>query len=233
MSALVSVKSQAMGSVTSEVEEGMIHNEVQVRDKAQMRALSDEWLRVYKGESFKVSSLFPPITWLPMYWQIISDKGTKEDQAAMGLLQYSVKFDIISGLTVGFMLVPQCLAFALLAGLPVRTGLYSSFLPLLMYGLFGTIRQLQVGPTALMSLLTGAALHSAGILEESDRVVAAALLAVLVGGFTFLLGTMRFGFVVDFMSHSVMASFCTAAGITIATSQMKDMLGIKMPRKDY
>ena len=130
------------------------------------------------------------------------------------------------------MLVPQCMAFALLAGLPVQVGLYSSVAPLLLYVLFGTISQLQVGPTALISLLTGQALDAAGLVSAHDRVVGAALLALLVGAVN-LLGAVRFGVIVGFMSHSVMTAFCTASGVVIATSQLKDMLGLKIPRSHY
>jgi len=131
------------------------------------------------------------------------------------------------------MLVPQCLAFAMLAGLPVQVGLYSSFAPLLAYACFGTIRQVQPGPTALVSLLTGQALDSMGLEDPMARMASASLLALVVGGISVLLGMLRFGFIVDFMSHSVMTAFCTAAGITIGTSQLKHLLGIDLPRKKY
>merc|ERR1719414_1409584 len=97
-----------------------------------------------------------------------------------GNLPYSLKDDLIAGTTVGVMLVPQCLAFALLAGLPVQVGLYSSFAPLLVYAFFGTIRQVQPGPTALMSLLTGQMLDSMSLEDDAARVAAASLLAFVV-----------------------------------------------------
>jgi len=84
-----------------------------------------------------------------------------------------------------------------------------------------------------MSLLTGQALDAAGLATEEERIAGAALLAALIGAITLLLGVVRFGIVVDFMSHTVMNAFCTASGIIIATSQLKDVLGIKMPRSHY
>jgi len=160
-------------------------------------------------------------------------KHTEADIHHQGGLPFSAKGDIISGLTVGFMLVPQSLAFALLAGLPVQIGLYSSFLPLLMYAMLGSIRQVQPGPTALMSLLTGQALDGMGLDSDEDRIKGAALIALLVGALSVILGAVRFGFIVDFMSHCVMAAFCSAAGVTIGSSQLKHLFGIKMERKKY
>lgn len=202
-------------------------------------ALPPAWRDVYSGEKFKVSTLFPPLSWLPRYIRSMKGNPTASDQEALGELPYSLKGDFIAGLTVGLMLVPQCLAFALLAGLPVRAGLYSSFAPLVLYSVLGTLRQLQVGPTALISLLTGQALDSVGLLgegghaAEAARMAGATQLALLVGLISLALGILRFGFVVDFMSHSVMSSFCTASGVIIATSQLKHVLGITMKRHKH
>eukprot|EP00928_Gymnodinium_smaydae_P087966 TRINITY_DN7212_c0_g1_i1.p1 TRINITY_DN7212_c0_g1~~TRINITY_DN7212_c0_g1_i1.p1 ORF type:complete len:837 (+),score=138.31 TRINITY_DN7212_c0_g1_i1:32-2512(+) len=191
------------------------------------------WVANYERKQFRAVSLVPPVTWLPAYVRCIMGRGTEQDTLGAGALPYSLQNDMIAGLTVGFMLVPQCLAFALLAGLPVNVGLYASFGPLVVYALFGTIRQVQPGPTALMSLLTGQALDSMGLVMPEDRLHAAAVLALLVGGVSVLLGVIRFGFVVDFMSHSVMTAFCSAAGVTIITSQLKHLFGIHLQREKY
>ncbi|CAL1152378.1 unnamed protein product [Cladocopium goreaui] len=191
------------------------------------------WKEVYGGSKFEVRSLFPPFTWLPAYVRYAKGTASTGDIEKMGELPYSIKGDLIAGLTVGLMLVPQCLAFALLAGLPIRAGLYSSFAPLVIYALLGTLRQLQVGPTALISLLTGQALDAVNLLGDEERLSGACTLALLVGLVSFLLGVLRFGFVVDFMSHSVMSSFCTASGVIIATSQLKHVLGINIKRHKY
>mmetsp|Transcript_96116 Transcript_96116/g.256921 ORF Transcript_96116/g.256921 Transcript_96116/m.256921 type:complete len:727 (+) Transcript_96116:45-2225(+) len=193
-----------------------------------------EWMEIYEPKPFVWTSLVPPVEWLPAYMRAL--KGTpptENDKKLQGDLQYSLSGDAVAGLTVGFMLVPQCLAFALLAGLPLEVGLYASFVPLVMYSLFGTIRQVQAGPTALMSLLTGSALDSAGLEDPMDRMKGAALLAAITGLLSVLLGVVRFGFIVDFMSHSVMTAFCSAAGITIATSQVKHLLGVQLERHHY
>lgn len=198
------------------------------------------WLAHYEKTRFSPKAFFPPIVWVPKYVRSLTGKGTaeqkEEDAASMGLLPYSLSGDVSAGLTVGIMLVPQCLAFATLAGLPVQAGLYSSFLPLVAYTMFGTIRQVQVGPTALVSLLSGQALDGLGlgIDEPIARMAGAALLALIAGVFSVLLGSFRFGFIVDFMSHTVMTAFCSAAGVTIMTSQLKAMLGITTSgRKKY
>jgi len=186
------------------------------------------WLAIYEKTRFSAKAFFPPVIWVPKYVRSLRGKATEEDAASMGLLPYSLGGDVAAGMTVGIMLVPQCLAFATLAGLPVQAGLYSSFLPLVAYTMFGTIRQVQVGPTALISLLSGQALDGLGLGVDDPvaRMAGAALLALISGIISVLLGSFRFGFIVDFMSHTVMTAFCSAAGITIMTSQMKSMLGI-------
>jgi SulP family sulfate permease len=191
------------------------------------------WVANYEKKKCKAAALVPPLQWVPPYIRTNLGKASEEDKMMQGGLRYSLTGDAIAGLTVGVMLVPQCLAFALLAGLPVQIGLYSSFAPLVVYSIFGTMRQVQPGPTALVSLLTGQALDSLGFESDADRIAGAALCAFLVGAISVFLGAIRFGFIVDFMSHSVMVAFCSAAGVTIGTSQLKHLLGIKMDRKKY
>jgi len=141
--------------------------------------------------------------------------------------------DLAAGLTIGAMLVPQGMAYALLAGLPPEIGLYASTLPLLAYALFGTSRQLAVGPVAIVSLLTASAL--APLYEQGSvgYVSAAALLALLVGAVHLVLGFGRLGFVVNFLSHSVLVGFTAAAAIIIGFSQVKHILGVSIPRTEH
>lgn len=140
--------------------------------------------------------------------------------------------DLIAGLTVGAMLVPQGMAYAQLAGLPPEIGLYSVTLPLLVYAIFGTSRQLAVGPVAVVSLVTASAL--APIAEQGTQayLVGAAVLALLVGVINIALGAVRMGWVTNLLSHPVLVGYTAAAAIIIGTSQVKHLLGVKIPRRD-
>jgi sulfate permease, SulP family len=145
----------------------------------------------------------------------------------------NLRGDLAAGLTVGAMLVPQAMAYALLAGLPPEVGLYAATVPLVVYALFGTSRQLGVGPVAIVSLLTASAL--APLVEEGTAgyLAAAAMLALLVGLIHIGLGLGRLGFLVNFLSHSVLVGFTAAAAIIIALSQAKHIFGISTERTDH
>ena len=134
--------------------------------------------------------------------------------------------DMIAALIVTIMLIPQSLAYALLAGLPPEAGIYASIVPILLYALFGTSRALAVGPVAVVSLLTASAIGQVAEQGTAGYAVAALTLAFLSGGFLFLLGVFRLGFLANFLSHPVIAGFITASGILIATSQIKHILGV-------
>ncbi len=134
--------------------------------------------------------------------------------------------DLIAAFVVTIMLIPQSLAYALLAGLPPETGIYASIAPIVLYAVFGTSRALAVGPVAVVSLLTTSALGQVVAQGTAGYVVAALTLAFLSGGFLVLLGVLRLGFLANFLSHPVIAGFITASGILIATSQLKHILGV-------
>lgn len=134
--------------------------------------------------------------------------------------------DMIAAVIVTIMLIPQSLAYALLAGLPPETGIYASIAPIILYAIFGTSRALAVGPVAVVSLLTASALGQVAEQGTAGYAVAALTLAFLSGGFLVLLGVLRLGFLANFLSHPVIAGFITASGILIATSQLKHILGI-------
>ncbi len=134
--------------------------------------------------------------------------------------------DLVAAAIVTIMLVPQSLAYAMLAGLPAEVGLYASMLPLIGYAIFGTSRTLAVGPVAVVSLMTAAALSKLG-LSASDYAAAAISLAALSGFILLALGIFRLGFLANFLSHPVIAGFITASGILIAAGQLKNILGIK------
>src|SRR5512147_433719 len=128
--------------------------------------------------------------------------------------------DIIAGITVALVLVPQSMAYAQLAGLPAYYGLYAAFLPPLMAALFGSSRQLATGPVAVVSLLTAAALEPIAASGSPGYVAYAITLSLLVGLFQLGLGLLRLGVVVNFLSHPVIIGFTNAAAIIIATSQL-------------
>src|SRR6056297_4014148 len=134
--------------------------------------------------------------------------------------------DMIAAVIVTIMLIPQSLAYALLAGLPPEAGLYASILPIILYAIFGTSRALAVGPVAVVSLMTAAAVGQVAEQGTAGYAVAALTLAFLSGGFLVLLGVLRLGFLANFLSHPVIAGFITASGILIAFSQLKHLLGI-------
>ena len=135
--------------------------------------------------------------------------------------------DSVAALIVTIMLVPQSLAYAMLAGLPPHIGLYASILPLIAYALFGTSRTLAVGPVAVVSLMTAAAVGQVATQETAEYLVAAITLAFLSGLVLLGMAILRLGFLANFLSHPVISGFITASGLLIASSQLKHILGIK------
>ncbi|WP_340117394.1 sulfate permease [Pelagibius sp. 7325] len=135
--------------------------------------------------------------------------------------------DALAAVIVTIMLIPQSLAYALLAGLPPEVGLYASMLPLVGYALFGTSTSLAVGPVAVVSLMTAAAVGNYASVGTPEYMGAAIALALLSGLFLVALGLLRLGFLASLLSHPVISGFITASGILIATSQLKHILGIE------
>jgi SulP family sulfate permease len=141
--------------------------------------------------------------------------------------------DLAAGITVGIMLIPQGMAYAMLAGLPPIHGLYAATLPLIAYAILGTSRQLAVGPVAMDSLLTAASLGAITVVGADNYLVLAALLALLVGAVQLLAGVLRLGFLVDLLSRPIISGFTSAAAIIIGASQLKHLLGIETARSSY
>lgn len=139
-----------------------------------------------------------------------------------------LRADIIAGITVALVLVPQVMAYAQLAGLPAYTGLYAAFVAPIIAAIFGSSRQLHNGPVAVISLMTASALASLA-LEPAQLVGYAALLAVMVGVIQMGLGVLRLGFLVDFLSHPVISGFTNAAAIVIGSLQLGKLLGVAQP----
>jgi SulP family sulfate permease len=139
----------------------------------------------------------------------------------------NLKADVVAGATVAFVLIPQSMAYAQLAGLGPEYGLYASFLPVLIGAMMGSSRQLSTGPVAVVSLLTAAALGEI-VTDPSSYAVYAALLALIVGIFQFSLGVLRLGFVINFLSLPVVTGFTNAAAIIIGASQLPKVFGIRV-----
>ncbi|MEJ2516972.1 MAG: sulfate permease [Methyloceanibacter sp.] len=135
--------------------------------------------------------------------------------------------DLVAAVIVTIMLIPQSLAYALLAGLPPEAGIYASIVPIILYAIFGTSRALAVGPVAVVSLLTASAVGQVAEQGTAGYAIAALTLALLSGGFLLTLGILRLGFLANFLSHPVIAGFITASGILIACSQLKHILGVE------
>lgn len=135
--------------------------------------------------------------------------------------------DGIAAVIVTIMLIPQSLAYALLAGLPPQVGLYASILPLVAYAIFGTSRAMAVGPVAVISLMTAVAAGKIAAQGSPEYIAVALLLALISGIMLLVMGLLRLGFIANFLSHPVISGFITASGILIAVSQLKHILGIK------
>jgi len=144
-----------------------------------------------------------------------------------------LKADLMAGLTVALVLIPQSMAYAQLAGLPAYVGLYASFLPAIIAAIFGSSRQLATGPVAVVSLMTAAALEPLAASNPEGFLVYAAVLALMVGVFQLSLGLLRLGILVDFLSHPVVVGFTNAAAIIIATSQISKLFGVDSRKGEH
>ncbi len=144
-----------------------------------------------------------------------------------------LKADVIAGITVALVLVPQSMAYAQLAGLPPYYGLYASFLPVIIASVFGSSRQLATGPVAVVSLLTASALGPLAANSPDAYVAYAVTLALLVGLFQLALGIVRLGMMVAFLSHPVVLGFTNAAAIIIATSQLGKLFGVSVETAEH
>jgi len=136
--------------------------------------------------------------------------------------------DLVAAAIVTIMLIPQSLAYAMLAGLPAETGLYATILPLVVYAVLGTSRTLSVGPVAVISLMTATAIAKISQDGWVAPLTAAIALALLSGLMLVAMGLLRFGFFANFLSHPVVAGFITASGIIIGVGQLKHLLGIQV-----
>lgn len=165
-----------------------------------------------------LSAAAPWRRWLPslpiLEWGRSYDRGT-------------LAADALAAVIVTIMLIPQSLAYALLAGLPPEVGMYASMAPLVVYAVFGSSRVLAVGPVAVVSLMTAAAIAPHAAQGSAAYWQAAMALALLSGAILLALGLLRLGFLANFLSHPVISGFITASAIVIAASQLKTLLGIQ------
>ena len=140
--------------------------------------------------------------------------------------------DLIGGSVVAVMLVPQAMAYAMLAGLPPQVGLYASILPLILYALFGSSNVLAVGPVAMVSLLVASGVGTMATPGSAEYLSLCLTLAAMVGVIQILMAMLKFGFLLNFISHPVIRGFTSAAAIVIAFSQLKYLLGIEVPQTE-
>ncbi len=136
--------------------------------------------------------------------------------------------DGVAALIVTIMLIPQSLAYASLAGLPPEVGLYASIVPLVLYAVFGTSRVLAVGPVAVVSLMTAAAIGEHAAVGSAGYAAVAIVLAFLSGAMLLVMGVLRLGFLANFLSHPVISGFITASALLIALGQLKQLLGLRV-----
>ena len=134
--------------------------------------------------------------------------------------------DAVAAVIVTLMLIPQSLAYAMLAGLPAEAGLYASVLPLILYAVFGTSRVLAVGPVAVVSLMTAAAIGEHAAPGSAAYTATAITLAFLSGAMLLVMGLLRFGFLANFLSHPVISGFISASALLIAAGQLKTLMGV-------
>ncbi len=146
---------------------------------------------------------------------------------------HKLRSDVIAGITVALVLVPQSMAYAQLAGLPAYYGLYASFLPPMVAALFGSSRRLATGPVAVVSIMTATALEPLATAGSAEFIAYAVLLAFLVGLFQLTLGILKLGLVVNLLSHPVIVGFTNAAALIIGSSQLSRLLGIQVDSADH
>ena len=165
---------------------------------------------VHNLRTMDLRRLVPMLAWLPRYRRA------------------DLPGDLGAGLTTAVMLIPQAMAYAMLAGLPPIVGLYAAIPPLLVYAVFGSSPKLAVGPVAMDSLLVAAALGSLALAADETPLLAAAALAAMVGAIQLTMGALRLGFVANFLSIPVLSGFTSAAALVIAASQLGALLGVKV-----
>ncbi len=162
-----------------------------------------------------IKSYFPFLEWLPNYQRTW------------------FKNDLLAGITMGVMLIPQGIAYATIAGLPPIYGLYTALIPQIVYAFLGTSRQLAVGPAAMDSLIVASGVSALAAVGSEHFIILAIALAFMIGFFQLLFGIFRLGFLVNFLSRPVISGFTSGSAIIIASNQMGNLFGIDIPRNNH
>mgnify|MGYP005992200259 CR=1 FL=1 len=162
----------------------------------------------------KISKILPILEWLPNY------------------NSSQFRGDFIAGITVGIILIPQGIAYALIAGLPPIYGLYTALVPQVMYAIFGSSRQVAIGPVAIDSLIVAAGVSTLALAGTDSYIEIAILLALMVGAIQLLMGVFRLGFIVNFLSRPVISGFTSAAAIVIGFNQFRNLFGVDFERSN-
>lgn len=161
-----------------------------------------------------IKKIIPILEWLPNY------------------TTSRFKGDFIAGITVGIILIPQGIAYALIAGLPPIYGLYTALVPQVMYAIFGSSRQVAIGPVAMDSLIVAAGVSTLALTGTDSYIEIAILLALMVGAIQLLMGVFRLGFIVNFLSKPVISGFTSAAALIIGVNQFRNLLGVDFTRSN-
>ncbi|MCD8417168.1 solute carrier family 26 protein [Tenacibaculum finnmarkense genomovar finnmarkense] len=162
----------------------------------------------------KLKKIIPIFQWLPNY------------------KKSGLKTDIIAGITVATVLIPQGIAYALIAGLPPIYGLYAALVPQLIYAIFGSSRQVAIGPVAMDSLIVATGVSTLALMGSESYIAIAILLALMVGSIQFLMGVFRLGFIVNFLSRPVIIGFTSAVALIIGLNQFRNLLGVNFLQSD-
>jgi SulP family sulfate permease len=162
----------------------------------------------------KIKKIMPILEWLPNY------------------TSSRFKGDFVAGITVGIVLIPQGIAYALIAGLPPIYGLYTALIPQIMYAIFGSSRQVAIGPVAMDSLIVAAGVSTLALAGSDSYIEIAILLALMVGVIQLLMGVFRLGFIVNFLSRPVISGFTSAAALIIGFNQFRNLLGVDFTRSN-
>ena len=161
-----------------------------------------------------IHKILPILTWLPNY------------------TRSRFRGDLVAGITVGIILIPQGIAYALIAGLPPIYGLYTALVPQVMYAIFGSSRQVAIGPVAMDSLIVAAGVSTLALTGTDSYIEIAILLALMVGAIQLLMGVFRLGFIVNFLSKPVISGFTSAAALIIGFNQFRNLLGVDFTRSN-